>query len=148
MDKALELSLNTYDSCQTNQPISSANNSETNGQGSTSNSLKNSAGVESSATSQNQEKTIESFPSSDMRGTEPEIEDLASKRNEMIPRFNSTDKKDVLLNNGKLPDDIPIQDNDSKLEAQIREAATNEKDPEIQKRLWNEYRKYKGLPTK
>ena len=51
----------------------------------------------------------------------------------------------VLLN-GKLPDDIPPTDNDSVLEAQIRKAATNEKDPEIQKKLWNEYRKYKGLP--
>ncbi len=56
----------------------------------------------------------------------------------------STNRK-VLLN-GKLPDDIPPADNDSVLEAQIRKAATNEKDPETQKKLWNEYRKYKGLP--
>lgn len=54
---------------------------------------------------------------------------------------------DKNLNNGKLPEDIPPADNDSVLEAQIRQAAINEKDPVIQKRLWNEYRKYKGLPT-
>lgn len=54
---------------------------------------------------------------------------------------------DKTLNNGKLPEDIPSADNDSVLEAQIRQAAINEKDPVVQKRLWNEYRKYKGMPT-
>lgn len=52
-----------------------------------------------------------------------------------------------VLKNGKLPDDIPPADNDSVLEAQIRQAAINEPDPVVQKKLWNEYRKYKGLPT-
>ena len=49
---------------------------------------------------------------------------------------------------GKIPDDIPIDDNDSILEGQIKLAAINEKDPEKKKRLWNEYRKYKGLPLR
>ena len=48
----------------------------------------------------------------------------------------------------KSPDDIPAADNDSVFEKQIREAAENESDPEIRERLWNEYRKYKGLPVK
>ena len=47
---------------------------------------------------------------------------------------------------GKTPDDIPPADNDSVLEAQIRQAAENETDPEIKKKLWDEYRKYKGIP--
>ena len=51
-------------------------------------------------------------------------------------------------NNGMIPKDIPQDDNDSVLEEQIRLAAINEKDPEKKKRLWNEYRKYKGLPQK
>ena len=51
-------------------------------------------------------------------------------------------------NNGALPDDIPPADNDSVFEAQIRAAAENETDPEVKKKLWNEYRKYKGLPIK
>jgi hypothetical protein len=50
------------------------------------------------------------------------------------------------MRNGKLPEDIPASDNDSILEAQIRQAAVDEKDPELKKKLWNEYRKYKGLP--
>ena len=51
-----------------------------------------------------------------------------------------------VLGNSKLPEDIPSSDNDSILEAQIRQAAINEPDTELKKKLWNEYRKYKGLP--
>lgn len=50
--------------------------------------------------------------------------------------------------NGKAPEDIPPADNDSVLEAMIRKAATEETDPEVKKRLWNEYRRYKGLPAR
>jgi hypothetical protein len=50
-------------------------------------------------------------------------------------------------NNGKVPEDIPPADNDSALEAQIRQAAIEETDPELKKRLWDEYRRYKGLPV-
>ena len=53
----------------------------------------------------------------------------------------------LTVGNGKLPDDISSADNDSVLEAQIRHAAINEKNPAIKVKLWNEYRKYKGLPT-
>ncbi len=48
---------------------------------------------------------------------------------------------------GKVPEDIPDGDNDSVLEAQIRLAAMKETDPVIRARLWNQYRKYKGLPV-
>jgi hypothetical protein len=30
---------------------------------------------------------------------------------------------------------------------QIREAALNEKDPAIREKLWDEYRRYKGIPS-
>lgn len=49
--------------------------------------------------------------------------------------------------NGKLPEDIPTAQNDDALAAQIRYAAQNETDPVKREQLWNEYRKYKGLPT-
>ena len=52
------------------------------------------------------------------------------------------------VSNGKIPEDIPPADNDSVLEAQIREAAMNEPDPVVREKLWDEYRKYKGIPTK
>ncbi len=53
----------------------------------------------------------------------------------------------VAHDNGKVPDDIPPADNDSILEAQIRQAAMRESDPETKAKLWDEYRKYKGLPA-
>lgn len=106
--------------------------------------------------------TTSSVASSDMSGNEKPVgenEQMAtgvsgwtspksaegSSGDNQSNRTAATTNGKVLLN-GKLPDDIPSADNDSVLEAQIRKAATNEKDPEIQKKLWNEYRKYKGLP--
>ena len=53
---------------------------------------------------------------------------------------------DQRLTNGKIPDDIPKADNDSAFEVQIRAAAMAETYPDTQKNLWNEYRRYKGLP--
>ena len=48
--------------------------------------------------------------------------------------------------NGKIPEDIPFDDNDDVLAQQIKNAALKESDPEKQKKIWNEYRKYKNLP--
>lgn len=50
--------------------------------------------------------------------------------------------------NGALPEDISDTNNDDVVAAQIRLAAEIEKDPVKKERLWNEYRKYKGLPVK
>ena len=64
--------------------------------------------------------------------------------------FDGTQKNepehDLRLTNGKTPDDIPAAENDSVFEAQIRAAAMAETDPDTKKNLWNEYRRYKGLP--
>ena len=40
---------------------------------------------------------------------------------------------------------LPSANNDDAIAAQIRLAAEAEQDPEIKKKLWNEYRKYKGM---
>ena len=55
-------------------------------------------------------------------------------------------EQNLRFTNGKTPDDIPDVENDSVFEAQIRLAATEETDPDTKKNLWNEYRRYKGLP--
>lgn len=47
-----------------------------------------------------------------------------------------------------LPSDIPSGDQDDVVARQLREAAMKETDPELREKLWNEYRKYKGLPVK
>lgn len=43
------------------------------------------------------------------------------------------------------PEDIPSGSDDDVVARQLREAAMREPDPEVRERLWNEYRKYKGL---
>ena len=102
-------------------------------------------------------KKVDSVASSELSGTE-----ITEENFETISTFENTTSEDIVeyendqrfdqgetkKNNGMIPEDIPQDDNDSVLEEQIRLAAMNEKDPEKKKRLWNEYRKYKGLPQK
>jgi hypothetical protein len=45
----------------------------------------------------------------------------------------------------KPPEDIPDGNNDDVVARQLREAAMREPDPEVREKLWNEYRKYKGI---
>jgi len=100
-------------------------------------------------------KIVDSVASSELSGTEineENLEDSSAFENNFSEereeykndqRFEQGEKI-----NGMIPEDIPQDDNDSVLEEQIRLAAMSEKDPEKKKRLWNEYRKYKGLPKK
>lgn len=80
---------------------------------------------------------------SNMAGTRPQ-----PTRAETVASGVQTDvaEPNLRLTNGKTPDDIPKAGNDSVFEAQIRAAAMAETDPNIKKNLWNEYRRYKGLP--
>ena len=83
--------------------------------------------------------SIESVAAEGIQGTEaPDDVENTVVGTERLPDSGS----------GKVPDDIPEPDNDSVLESQIRRAATEETDPRIRAELWNEYRKYKGLPSK
>ena len=45
----------------------------------------------------------------------------------------------------RTPEDIPIIVDDDIVARQLREVALAEEDPELRERLWEEYRKYKGL---
>jgi hypothetical protein len=153
MEKAFRDSLNRFELCQELKEIAkSSSAADRNGNG-----IKNNAGdstIETGGTSGD-----ESVASSTMSGTEasenvstPEgteviesgnIQSLQDK-NETVGKTRENMKK----SNGKLPEDIPSARNDDALAAQIRYAAENEPDPVKRKQLWNEYRKYKGLPTK
>ena len=80
---------------------------------------------------------------SNMAGTTPQP--TPAKTNTTAAQTDST-VQGLRLTNGKTPDDIPDADNDSVFEAQIRAAAMAETDSDTKKNLWNEYRRYKGLP--
>jgi hypothetical protein len=43
------------------------------------------------------------------------------------------------------PGDIPAGNDDDVVARQLREAAMREADPEVREKLWDEYRKYKGI---
>jgi hypothetical protein len=45
----------------------------------------------------------------------------------------------------RTPDDIEALIDDDIVAKQLREAALAEEDPELRERLWEEYRKYKGM---
>ena len=45
----------------------------------------------------------------------------------------------------RTPDDVPMSLDDDIIAKQLREAALAEEDPELRERLWEEYRKYKGI---
>ncbi|HNP37584.1 MAG TPA: hypothetical protein PKK10_17185, partial [Woeseiaceae bacterium] len=45
----------------------------------------------------------------------------------------------------RTPEDVAVLVDDDIIARQLREAAQSEDDPELRKRLWDEYRKYKGL---
>jgi len=138
MDNALLRSLSKFDACKTSQADDS------------------SGGSSGSVASEGAASGGGSMASSDMSGTEKQTVtpplgdaagDIGSSGNaggaingdSGLPQ-EATQTPD----NGKIPEDIPSADNDSVLEAQIRQAAMNEKDPEIRAKLWDEYRKYKG----
>jgi len=136
MDKALLNSLNKYERCQNagSGASSASGGGAAGGSGDT-------GGGQASSTA-----------SAEMSGTRAPVEQDISTSGKAgglaetaaANKRNKSGKK--TLGNGKVPDDIPPADNDSILEEQIRQAATNETDPVIKEKLWNEYRKYKGLP--
>jgi len=45
---------------------------------------------------------------------------------------------------GRVPDDVGDGSDDDIVARQLREAATNEDDPELREKLWDEYREYKA----
>lgn len=171
MEKAFLESLNRFELCQELKEMakssSAAGTSGSSGNAGTSGSSGSSGTAGISGTSADGNSTIEaggmsgdeSVASSTMSGTEaaenvstPEgteviesnnIQSLQGK-NETVGKTHENMKK----SNGKLPEDIPSARNDDALAAQIRFAAENETDPVKRRQLWNEYRKYKGLPTK
>ena len=83
--------------------------------------------------------SIESVATEGVEGTEAPRDD---------ERSAGDPERSAGAGSGAVPEDIPGPDNDSVLEAQIRRAAMGETDPRRRAELWNEYRKYKGLPPK
>ncbi|MBL1321346.1 MAG: hypothetical protein COA63_009860 [Methylophaga sp.] len=142
MDNAFFESVNRFELCNLSNQSSASAAASSGGDG----GATESSGSESDA-------SLSSTASSDMTGTEeaasisppPDVSE-----NSEIPE--NADNTSVTVNgggvvNGSVPEDIPAADNDDVIAAQIRLAAEIEQDPIKKEKLWNEYRKYKGLPV-
>ena len=145
MDKAFYESVNRFELCNLSNQASSSSESASAG---------SDAGLDATESG---ESGFESVASPLITGTETEstipLSDFPEDPGipENIPE-NTGDEAVAIYRgsggNGALPEDIPDTNNDDVVAAQIRLAAEIEKDPVKKERLWNEYRKYKGLPVK
>jgi hypothetical protein len=59
-----------------------------------------------------------------------------------IPEIEGLSQEEIAE---RTPEDVPTMVDDDIIARQLREAALTEDDPELRERLWDEYRKYKGL---
>ena len=149
MDEALRESLARFDECQAAASVSAdggsgmegAQGGATGGGGSGGTV----AGEGGDAGTAPAGGAVESVAAEGVQGTEAPEESGAPAPGSEQPARSGGVRSDT---SGDIPDDIPEPDNDSVLEAQIRRAATEETDPRIRAELWNEYRKYKGLPAR
>lgn len=129
MEQAFYESLKKFEDCN----LSVNSNASSNGNGSTAGGASGGASAASEA----------------MQGTEAETEQDAVAASDASAEISSDESTEQVLSgpadNGSIPEDIPPAENDDAIAAQIRIAAEAETDPEIRKKLWNEYRKYKGM---
>ncbi|PCI45392.1 MAG: hypothetical protein COB49_10075 [Alphaproteobacteria bacterium] len=147
MERAFFSSLNKFDRCQT---------SMANGGASAAASNAGHDGVDGLRGEMNSTESTggNSVASSDISGSDKASSITETRDNNLYPPEKSeatqataegAQEKQGSLENGTIPEDIPSGQNDSILEAQIRAAAEAEQDPAKKARLWNEYRRYKGL---
>ncbi len=147
MDNALLQSLGKFDACNSSQDSSSNAGGNSGSTGSTGDA--GSGGSTASSDMSGTQTQPTTSPAENVEGSEESQGTMAATGVEQeIPSGTvGTPQTPQAADNGKIPDDIPSADNDSVLEAQIRQAAMNEKDPQIRAKLWDEYRKYKGIKS-
>lgn len=83
---------------------------------------------------------IDSVAVSSVQGTEQPVSSEAASETPYNPQLTELDS----LPNGQLPEQMESSDNDAILLEQIRQAAIAEEDPELKKKLWQEYEKRKS----
>lgn len=148
MEAAFYDSVNRFETCNlsnssqgSSQSASQSSNSDS---GSGSGASDGSESVEDNENN-NTEGTVESVASPVLAGTEIDVEppELYSSESDTETTVLSS-----AAANGAIPEDIPDANNDDAVAAQIRLAAELEKNPEKKEKLWDEYRKYKGITKK
>ena len=141
MDKELFRSLSKFDDCKISQTNLSSSGGNTSSEGFGQNAR---GGSVASSDMSGTESPITQAESSNVEGDVINTASSVSMRGANQDVNESQPKLPQSADNGKIPEDLIDADNDSVLQAQIRQAAINEKDSQVRARLWNEYRKYKG----
>ncbi|OUR71474.1 hypothetical protein A9Q78_09790 [Methylophaga sp. 41_12_T18] len=146
MDKAFFDSVNRFELCNLSTQSSSESSPE-NAENQASGATSDASSESSDGSSEAQESNFNSVASPSISGTEIEpppppayIADDSTIDETITASSGSS------ASNGTKPADIPDADNDDVVAAQIRRAAELEQDQVKKAKLWNEYRKYKGLP--
>ena len=138
MDRAFFDSLDRFELCTLSNHSNSSSSASAN-EASNSSSAASGGSQKSTArpllTGTESESTLSGYDAFEGSGT------LENSDNEIATVNNGSNK------NGGKPEDIPDADNDDVIASQIRLAAEIENDPVKKEKLWNEYRKYKGLPV-
>lgn len=140
MDKAFFESVDRFELCNLSNKSGGSSSS-----GSESAQASNSSeGAQANSTESSTLKGTEESESTEMS----EIESTEVSNNTSLSK--NTNSKQTMKSggrqiNGSQPKDIPNANNDDVIAAQIRLAAEIEQDPVKKKKLWNEYRKYKGM---
>lgn len=167
MDEAFVESLNRFELCQSaKKRTKAAGGGGTAGSGDSGTSGEGGGGAKGDSNNPGDgsdgglkgDAGVSSVASSTMSGTEPPpeispsegrgVQEAARQSGQDMAAPGTKTNGNVTSGNGKLPEDIPPAANDDALAAQIRYAAENETDPVKAAQLWNEYRKYKGMPPK
>lgn len=148
IDKAFQDSLNAYDECQLT--LSNASSSASASTASAASGSASGAGSTArGASGQNQ-------GGQQSASTQKAVQVDSDETSQDSPGASATEQSDDRLSagiplnemdNGAIPEDIPPGNDDDIVAQQIREAAMRESDPEIAAGLWEDYRKYKGLPA-
>jgi hypothetical protein len=141
MDQALIRSLSKFDACMTSQDSTSSAGGSSGSAG-----FGGSTGGGGSIAASDMSGTEKQASPTSAVNVETGSESMTSTGTGQSAGKSGTNLDETIQDseNGRIPEDIPSADNDSVLEAQIRQAAMNETDPEIKEKLWDEYRKYKG----
>ena len=159
MNAALFDSINRFEECMlsTNTTVSSSS-SDASSAGSNGSDAGSITGADGDEDETGAVSGASSVASSELSGTEAEPVDAAEVAaaldsiNQQQTNEDYTEGEPLTVSTppgkGKAPEDIPPAANDDAVAAQIRLAAEVETDPDKKAKLWNEYRKYKGLPVK
>lgn len=144
MEAAFYDSVNRFETCNLSNSSQASSQSANQSANSGSGASDGSESAEDNE-SNNTEGTVESVASPVLAGTEIDVEPpelYSSESDTEITVLSSA------AANGAIPEDIPDANNDDAVAAQIRLAAELEKNPEKKEKLWDEYRKYKGITKK